>query len=357
MDKISLTDIRLRFFGPTLDESVLYGIDCLMDIFTGKTSQYMEEEFELAAIERSGAKKAHSDLHLYKSCHDVTTDENISGTGSENAATPRCSLQPDENHDKINEAGSSSVSFKMDATNEINEKLKIISSESSQYKNAECVLDDTISKRSSVDLSECKCSDQVLRVLSEARKSSNLSTDQTSSRRSSKDAKESSKKRIIASTPLHREPWKPSRTSKQSSSSDQSSKPKTFSNSKTIEKLKRDLANSNLMAIKTSHYTPNNSHQDQYTSRKRSSSVISRPSTLPKLLAKPPRRILTRWAVTRVIEYDDGAKTFEMFPPWQQNPFGLANFNDLPPEVSPEVVFANLPDGSTCSYRFDSARK
>lgn len=66
-DQISLTDLRRQFFGPTLDESVLHGVDCLRDLFCGE-----RDDFPRSSRERRHSNRVVSDLHLYQSCRDVS---------------------------------------------------------------------------------------------------------------------------------------------------------------------------------------------------------------------------------------------------------------------------------------------
>lgn len=73
MDEISLTDLRRQFFGPTLDESILYGVDCLMDLFGVDRDKYQpERQTQQEVVERMSLKRSASDLNAFEPFRDAS---------------------------------------------------------------------------------------------------------------------------------------------------------------------------------------------------------------------------------------------------------------------------------------------
>ncbi|XP_058814594.1 dentin sialophosphoprotein-like [Topomyia yanbarensis] len=397
MDKISLTDLRLRFFGPTLDESVFYGIDCLLDFFGTKYNRFSEEEFKLAAAERSGTKKAVSDLNLYKSCHDVSINASSSGTAPpshETLSSPKTS--------------SSVRSFEKDTLNKVENSMlsssdgvssprisgtsrdKIINSKDSSRRSSkeEKMLTLNDSRKSSKESSILHTANGGSNPVQESRRSSEsfrlakMQVDPTnssgekigsevskdrimiskekvidsknSSRRSSNDEKMSIKKRIQTSPPFSKEAFKPFRSPKLSTTAGNNSRTNSFSNSKVLDKIKKELVNNSIANMKISPSVAGSTVPNS-PPRKRtlSSSSNNRYNTPSKLPAQRPKQILSRWALARVNEFDDGAKTYDIV-------LDETLEQKLPKLLSecpvPEIVFATLPDGCTISYRFEKEK-
>ncbi|XP_021696988.1 uncharacterized protein LOC110675671 [Aedes aegypti] len=347
MDQISLTDLRRQFFGPTLDESVLHGVDCLRDLFCGE-----RDDFPRSSRERRHSNRVVSDLHLYQSCRDVSI------RSGEDASAD--TVLPKKEH----EYGSKELTRI--------KKPSLLKSDSS--KNSSRSLDlETRKRKSSKDsdqdhifafsgkLKEEKQSSQIC-YGNVQENVSKTSTEEKFSKESSKEDVFSGKKRSIGSSSVSKEYFKPSRTGKLSSSSEQSSKTKSSSgSSKNLEKLKKDLANSFIFETKTSPPSP--ATRERHTPRtSRHSTLRSLSSPPPKAStnARRPKQIRTRWAFVKVNEFDDGAKTYEVLQTDLQvvdverlkdSLAGTISATDLPPEAPTEIVFAALPDGSSLCYR------
>ncbi|XP_058454462.1 serine/arginine repetitive matrix protein 1-like [Malaya genurostris] len=403
MDEISLTDLRLRFFGPTLDESVFYGIDCLLEFFETKYNRFSEEEFRLAAAERIGSKKSISDLNLYKSCHDVSAGGSKNGCSSASQGTldipktidgsvassetsspndprktsisftesRRRESDPSYGKSSPNESRKTSISFTESPRRESDpssekystndsRKAPLSISESPKTESARSSIQDSkrssnISQPASVPADPCCFSGEY--QIPEGSKDKIVDS-KNSSRRSSKEEKISTKKRTQTSTPIHKEPFKPFRSYKPSNSTDSGSKTKSFSGSKILDKLKKDLANSTIANIKTSQSVPENTVPDSPPPpppRKRisSSCANSHYRSPPKAPSRRPKQIRSRWALARVNEFDDGAKTYDII----LDDTLEQKLTKMPTDFHPEVVFATLPDGSAVSYRFTKEKK
>ncbi|XP_029709308.1 uncharacterized protein LOC115255388 isoform X1 [Aedes albopictus] len=352
MDQISLTDLRRQFFGPTLDESVLYGVDCLRDLFCGNQDNVPRSS---SSRERRNSSRIASDLHMYQSCRDVSLRD------SEKALVPK------KEHDHMGKelmnshgrkSKSSSLSSKSSKKKSVSSELEAQKRKSSsdEHQNNKLALNGNLKqevKRSSLT-SSGNTEEYV----------SSTSTEEKISRESSKEEKTSEKKRSSESSSITKEFSKPSHLEKLSSSSEQSRKTKSSSNgsSKILEKLKKDLANSFIYETKTSPPSAPTT-RGRHTPRTARHSTL-RSSSLPPPKApangRRPKQIRTRWAFVKVNEFDDGAKTYDVLRTDLQvvdverlkdSLGGTIAAADLPPEAPTEIVFVALPDGSSLCYR------
>ncbi|XP_058818111.1 uncharacterized protein LOC131681373 [Topomyia yanbarensis] len=187
MDKISLTDLRLGSFGPTLDESVFYGIDCLSGLFFGsKHNNFSEEEFKLAAVARSESKKAVSDLNLYKPCHDADISGSTSGSSPESHETVGAS--------KVISTVELVESFEKDTLNDSpktsNDSLMLHNTDDGPNPFQECRRSSEQSRLAYMEVDPCCFTGE--NIISEAAKDMIMDS-KNSSRRSSKDKEMSNK--------------------------------------------------------------------------------------------------------------------------------------------------------------------
>ncbi|XP_065094504.1 uncharacterized protein LOC135715023 [Ochlerotatus camptorhynchus] len=308
MDKISLTDLRRQFFGPTLDESLLYGVDCLMDLFGVNRDGYLERQSRQEVLDRMSLKRSVSDLNMFESCRDVSLH------GEESSPVRSLVGVEDQKNLDVLKRESTASSTKSNNTPQDNV--------------------------------------------------SSTSTEEKISKESSKQDRISGKKRSINSSLSSKEPSKSSRSNKLFSSSEQSRKTKSSStgSSKILEKLKKELANSYIFETKTNPSSPPRGRHSPRASRPTTLRSLSTPP--PKAPSRRPKLIRTRWAIVKVNEFDDSAKTYEILQTDQHSADDVDQLKnqlvgagaDLPPEMITEIVFANLPDGSTLSYRLGSEK-
>ncbi|XP_055599599.1 uncharacterized protein LOC129748857 isoform X2 [Uranotaenia lowii] len=278
MDNISVTDLRHRYFGPTLDESILYGVECLRGLFRSSNQQ---------------SNNKLSDLHLYKS----TLDTSI---GSDRRLTENSLISGSRNSSRRGSRDSS----------------RLVSS--------------------SVD--------------------SNLVPE-----------KMNGKKRVITSTP-RQEYWrklsqsskalvpdpKPSQSPKLSSGSIKRQMKKEQS---TTRNVTNNSKNKNSLDIKIPQKFPPSPPEVKIPNRSKTSPepiALSANKNRPKLLD-------TRWAIVRVQEFADSAKTYEIIKPSDtllpKSLLELKKPCGMPPDCAPEVIFATLPDASVAVYHGDISEK
>ncbi|XP_055635754.1 uncharacterized protein LOC129775268 [Toxorhynchites rutilus septentrionalis] len=130
MDSISLTDLRRCFFGPTLDESVLYGIECLGYFFGWKATIDQREHGSVPS-------RPISDVQLYKSCSDESIDKGTPSLNSEQRENETARKSDDiSNHDPFPSATAVVKQEKLESfsqeDNKIGKRRSIISKSSSK---------------------------------------------------------------------------------------------------------------------------------------------------------------------------------------------------------------------------------
>nr|XP_029715629.1 LOW QUALITY PROTEIN: cell wall integrity and stress response component 3-like [Aedes albopictus] len=343
-DQISLTDLRRQFFGPTLDESVLYGVDCLRDLFCGNQDNVPRSS---SSRERRNSSRIASDLHMYQSCRDVSLRD------SEKALVPK----KEHGHmGKVSVSRMVKKSKSSSLSSKSSKAQKKKSSSDEHHQNNKLALIGNLKeevKRSSLT-SSGNTEEYV----------SSTSTEEKISRESSKAEKTSEKKGSSESSSITKESSKPSHLEKLSSSSEQSRKTKSSSNgsSKILEKLKKDLANSFIYETKTSPPSAPTTRGRHTPRTVRHSTLRSSSLPPPKAPAndRRPKQIRTRWAFVKVNEFDDGANTYDVLRTDLQvvdverlkdSLGGTIAAADLPPEAPTEIVFVALPDGSSLCYR------
>ncbi|KAL9706812.1 hypothetical protein quinque_010330 [Culex quinquefasciatus] len=94
-------------------------------------------------------------------------------------------------------------------------------------------------------------------------------------------------------------------------------------------------------------------------------------ATTPHQSRHRPRLTATRWAIARVNEFDDGAKTYEILPDAAKllpvvegrKPLDvlrrmqkLQKTEPVPELTATEVIFATLPGGHTIAYKSDETK-
>ncbi|XP_062534094.1 uncharacterized protein LOC134203228 [Armigeres subalbatus] len=374
MDQISLTDLRRQFFGPTLDESLLYGVECLRDFFSWR--QHFDTDPTYSQTSRERSDSVVSDFNLYQSCRDLNelahspTESAISK--KQNRYRRKLSNEQKGKPSILNIKSERKSSLSSD---QVRPKRKVSTSECHCWADENAIAKTSPSSKQLQDyqvLSSEEMKEQKRSSLSSNTEEfeSTLSAKSKSCAESSKEENVSKIKNAINSSPSLKEPSKLSRTDKLFSSSEQSSKTKPSSNgsSKILEKLKKELANSFIYETKTSPSTPptRGRHTPRLSRHSRQRSLSSPPAKNSSS-ARRPKQIRSRWAFVKVNEFDDGAKTYDVLQTDLRvvdvqrlkgsSVDGTITAADLPPDMATEVVFVTLPDGSTLCYLGDDVKR
>ncbi|XP_062551253.1 uncharacterized protein LOC134216363 [Armigeres subalbatus] len=245
MDQISLTDLRRQFFGPTLDESLLYGVECLRDFFSWR--QHFDTDPTYSQTSRERSDSVVSDFNLYQSCRDLNELAHSESAISKKQNRYRRKLSnSNEQKGKPSILNIKSERKSSLSSDQVRPKRKVSTSECHCWADENAIAKTSPSSKQLQDyqvLSSEEMKEQKRSSLSSNTEEfeSALSAKSKSCEESSKEENVSKNKNAINSSPSLKEPSKLSRTDKLFSSSEQSSKTKPSSNgsSKILEKLKK----------------------------------------------------------------------------------------------------------------------
>ncbi|XP_062535554.1 uncharacterized protein LOC134204758 [Armigeres subalbatus] len=136
MDRISLTDLRRQFFGPTLDESILYGVD-------GLIANIGHDDDEHRKVDRTSARKDSKDDSNHREIktpsEDIKTILNKDGKRNSTSTS------------KSDGSGNTSLSHSIPSEKQ---RKKSTDSDSKHSKSAERQIKQNGEKRASVSSSE-----------------------------------------------------------------------------------------------------------------------------------------------------------------------------------------------------------